>query len=183
MRAIELAIRSTIGRRLPLLFLLLAGAGIAVVPGAEASGDAPAWMHALVGAPLPSYNEKTEAVLLYSETNVTVLSADKIRRHVREAYKVLRPEGRSRGTVWVDLGRDKKIMNLRGWCIPAQGKDYEVKDKDAVERTAPIEGGELISDLKFRVLQIPASDPGNVVGYEYEVEERPFWLQDTWFFQ
>ena len=91
MRAIELAIRSTIGRRLPLLFLLLAGAGIAVVPGAEASGDAPAWMHALVGAPLPSYNEKTEAVLLYSETNVTVLSADKIRRHVREAYKVLRP--------------------------------------------------------------------------------------------
>jgi len=183
MRATELIIRRTIGCRSLLLFLLLAGAGIAVVPGAEASGDAPAWMHALVGAPLPSYNEKTEAVLLYSETNVTVLSADKIRRHVREAYKVLRPEGRSRGTVWVDLGRDKKIMNLRGWCIPAQGKDYEVKDKDAVERTAPIEGGELISDLKFRVLQIPASDPGNVVGYEYEVEERPFWLQDTWFFQ
>ncbi len=183
MRAIELAILSTIGRRLLLTFLLLAGAGIGGVPAAEASGDAPAWMHALIGAPLPSYNEKTEAVLLYSETNVTVLSADKIRRHVREAYKVLRPEGRSRGTLWVDVGRDKKIMSLRGWCIPAQGKDYEVKDKDAIERTAPTEGGELISDLKFRVLQIPASDPGNVVGYEYEVEERPFWLQDTWFFQ
>jgi len=42
---------------------------------------------------------------------------------------------------------------------------------------------ELIDDVKFRVLRIPAPDPGNIVGYEYEVEERPFWLQDTWDFQ
>ena len=40
-----------------------------------------------------------------------------------------------------------------------------------------------MSDVKFRVLSIPAPDPGNIVGYEYEVEERPFWLQDTWDFQ
>src|SRR4249919_2140328 len=75
---------------------------------AWASGDAPQWMHALTAATLPAYDEKTDAVLLYSEINVTVLAADKIRTHVREAYKVLRPKGRERGTVFVYLNPQRK---------------------------------------------------------------------------
>ena len=47
----------------------------------------------------------------------------------------------------------------------------------------PAEGGYLVEDIKVRLLRIPAPDPGNIVGYEYEVEERPFWLQDVWEFQ
>jgi hypothetical protein len=153
------------------------------VPQAAASGDAPQWMHALVGVPLPAYDEKTDAVLLYSETNVTVLSADRIRTHIREAYKVLRPEGRERGTVEVYFNPGRRITSLHGWCIPAQGKDYEVKEKDAIDYASPANGGELIDDVKYRVLHVPAPDPGNIIGYEYEVEERPFWLQDIWYFQ
>ena len=156
---------------------------IAFVPQAVAGGDAPGWMHALVGANLPTYDEKADAVLLYSEENVTVLSADKIRTHVREAYKILRPEGRHHGTVGVYFDSTTKIASLRGWCIPAQGKDYEVKEKDAVDRAIPAEGGYLIQDVKWRVLTIPAPEPGNIVGYEYEVEEHPFWLQTMWQFQ
>ena len=71
-------------------------------------GDAPPWMHALVNAPLPAYDEKTDAVLLYSETNVTVISTDKIRTQVREAYKILRPNGREHGTVSVYSIRKEK---------------------------------------------------------------------------
>jgi hypothetical protein len=140
-------------------------------------------MHGLVNASLPSYDEKTDAVLLYSETNVTVISTDKIRTQVREAYKILRPGGRERGTVVVYFNPQRKVKSLHGWCIPAQGKDYEVKDKDAVEVSPNIDGAELISDAKLKVLRIPASDPGNIVGYEYEVEEQPFFLQDIWTFQ
>ncbi len=167
--------------------LLFAGCVVAgvfgFVPRALASGDAPQWMHALVNAPLRSYDEKTDAVLLYSETNVTVVSADKIRTQVREAYKVLRPGGRNRGTLFVHFNPQRKIKTLHGWCIPAQGKDYEVKEKDAVEISPNTQGGELISDVKFKVLRIPAPDPGNIIGYEYEVEEEPFFLQDIWHFQ
>ena len=65
------------------------------------SGDAPSWMHAQANVQLPDYDEKTDAVLLYSETNVTVIATDKIRTTVREAYKILRPNGREHGTVWV----------------------------------------------------------------------------------
>jgi hypothetical protein len=156
---------------------------LAFVPQASA-GDVPQWMRALVGAPLPTYDEKTDAVLLYSDTNVTVLSADKIKTHVREAYKILRPSGREYGTMSVFFNPHRKVTSLHGWCIPAQGKDFEVKDKDAIEISLPnIEGSELISDVKDKFLRIPAPDPGNIVGYEYEVEEQPLVLQDSWDFQ
>jgi predicted transglutaminase-like cysteine proteinase len=156
---------------------------LACVLPAAAGGDAPQWMHTLVGVPLPSYDEKTDAVLLYSETNVTVLSTDKIKTHVRRAYKILRPSGRELGTAYVTLNPQKKLKSLHGWCIPAQGKDFEVKDKDATEASPPTEGGELISDVKYKIIHIPAPDPGNIVGYEYEVEEQPFFLQHVWYFQ
>src|SRR5271168_3709782 len=135
---------------------------MACAPRAAAGGDAPSWMHALVNAPMSSYDEKTDAVLLYSETNVTVISPDKIRTQVREAYKILRPNGREHGFVAVYFNPQRKIKSLHGWCIPAQGKDYEVKDKDAVDRSLS-GGGELVDDVKYRVLQIPAAEPGNIV--------------------
>ena len=157
---------------------------LACVPQSAAGGDAPQWMHALVSAPLPAHDEKTDAVLLYSEKTVTVLSADKIKKTVRIAYKILRPGGRDYGVVAVPFNLHQKITSLHGWCIPAQGKDYEVKDKDAVEVSLPkVEGSELISDVKDKLLHIPAADPGNIIGYEYEIEEQPMVLQDIWSFQ
>jgi hypothetical protein len=148
------------------------------------SGDAPAWMHALVNVPLPEHDEKTDAVLLYSEKTVTVLSADKIKTQVRVAYKILRPGGRELGDLFVPFRSDTKIVALHAWCIPAQGKDYEVKDKDAADVALPaVPGSELISDVRAKSLRIPASEPGNIVGWEYEQEEHPMVLQDGWYFQ
>ncbi len=151
---------------------------------ASAGSDAPQWMHALVSVPVPAHDDKTDAVLLYSETNVTVLSADKIKTHVREAYKILRPNGRRYGTVYVNFDSLSKVNSIHGWCIPAQGKDYEVKDKDAIEQSPWADLGiNLQLDEKRKVLRIPAPDPGNIVGYEFEKEEQPLVLQDVWYFQ
>jgi hypothetical protein len=166
------------------LFLACALALLLGAPSQALAADAPSWMHDQVGIRLPVYDEKTAAVLLYSETTVTVLSTDKIRTHVRESYKILRPDGRHYGTVFVYFNSRRKVTSIHGWCIPAQGKDFEVKDKDAMDISPPnIEGGELILDVKAKVLRIPAPDVGNIIGYEYEVEEQPFVLQETWGFQ
>src|SRR5438270_6725274 len=148
------------------------------------AGDAPSWMHAAAAAPLPPHDDKTDAVLLYSEHAVSVQSLDKIKTRVRVAYKILRPSGREYGVVGVSFNPHRKITSLRGWCIPAQGKDYEIKDKEALEVSlSKIDGSELISDVKQKLLRIPASDPGNIVGYQYEVEEHPLVLQEIWHFQ
>src|SRR5205814_10082492 len=93
--------------------------------------EAPGWMHALVSVPITAHDEKTNAVLLYEEQNINVISTDKIKTTVRRAYKILRPDGRDYGTVVVHFSSPaEKINGLHGWCIPASGKDYEVKAKD-----------------------------------------------------
>jgi len=164
------------------LVLLFGCAGLTAAPASR--GDAPAWMHNLVSAPVPAHDEKTAAAVMYSEKIVTVQSADKIKILVRKAYKILRPDGRDHGLVLVSFNSHSKVTSLHGWCIPAQGKDYEVKDKDAMEVSIPkITGSELISDTKDKLLQIPAADPGNIVGFEYEKEEQPMVLQTEWDFQ
>jgi hypothetical protein len=153
-------------------------------PEVLASSDAPPWMRALVSVPLPPHDDRTDAVKLYSETIVSVQSVDKIRTQVRMAYKILRPGGRDLGTPFISYNGSSKVTGLRAWCIPAQGKDYEVKDKDAVEVALPaIAGAELVNDVRAKVVRIPAPDPGNIIGYEYEEEYRPLVLQDVWYFQ
>jgi len=150
----------------------------------RAPADAPAWMHNLVNAAVPAHDEKTDAVVLYSEEIITVQSSDKVKRMVRKAYKILRPNGREHGVVFVPFNQRKKVTTMKGWCIPAQGKDYEVKEKEAMEISLPkISGSELISDVRDKMFEIPAADPGNIVGYEYETEETPIILQSAWAFQ
>jgi hypothetical protein len=176
--------RQAIDRRT--LPLALAGLSCALLWSLPArAGEAPQWMHAVANASLPAHDEKTNAVLLYSETSVNVISADKIKTVQRRAYKILRPEGRDYGTALVSFrSPGEKVNNMKGWCIPAQGKDYEVKDKEAIEASLPkVEGSELISDVRVKILVIPAADPGNIVGYEYELEENPLVLQNNWIFQ
>jgi len=176
--------RRVINMRRKLIYFTLCAMGCLAGGARSAAGDAPGWMHALVSVPLPTHDEKTDVVLLYSERIVTVQSADKIKITVREAYKILRPGGREYGTVAVSYNSHSKITGMRGWCIPAQGKDYEVKDKEAIEISLPkIDGSELVSDVKDKLLRIPAADIGNIVGYEYEEEVQPFILQDVWHFQ
>ena len=67
-------------------FGLIELAGFALLACATCvAGDAPQWMHAQANVSLPSYDDKTDAVLLYSETEVSVISVDKIKTTVREA--------------------------------------------------------------------------------------------------
>jgi len=141
-------------------------------------------MHALVNAPLPEHDEKTDAVLLYFEESISVQANGKIKEIDRAAYKILRPDGRRFGKPQFPFTPDAKITSIHGWCIPAQGKDYEVKDKDTMETGyLDVDGGELYSDLRVKVLNIPAAEPGNLIGYEVEQDGRPYVLQDEWFLQ
>ena len=153
-------------------------------PTLARAGDAPAWMHAAAAAPLPPHDEKTDAVTVYSEDVTMVQSEGKVRSVERRAYKILRPSGRDYGIAYAEFDSNRKIVGMKAWCIPSQGKDYEVKDKEALDVSlAGVESSELISDVKDRILKIPAAEPGNIVGYEIEVESKPFILQDWWHFQ
>jgi hypothetical protein len=156
---------------------------LALCMAPDARCDAPAWMHAAANVSLPTYDEKTDAVLVYAEDITTVMADGRTKGIERRAYKILRPDGRRYAVAEAYVEHDTKVGAMRAWCIPRQGKDYEVKDKDAVEKSPAFLEGDEISDLKARILQIPAGDVGNVVGYEIQYDARPFVLDDQWEFQ
>src|SRR5882724_10796361 len=88
----------------------------------------------------------------------TVSPDGKMKGIERRVYKILRPEGREYAVAYAYIGSDTHVGSMRGWCIPKEGKDYEVKDRDAIERTVG-GAGELVTDLKLRSLAIPAGEP------------------------
>ena len=141
---------------------------------------APNWLKAVARTPLPDYPDDTDAVMLLNEKFTTVKDNGEIKTRYRYAYKILRPEGRSYGTVVVAFDNETRLTYLKAWSIPSGQKEYEVKEKDAVERSLFV--GALYQDTRSKTLQIPAAEPGSVIGYEYEQRGRPFILQDSWWF-
>ncbi|HUA88716.1 MAG TPA: DUF3857 domain-containing protein [Steroidobacteraceae bacterium] len=147
------------------------------------ASDAPDWLRAQLAAPIPAHDDEAPAVLLYSETVATFTANGKLRRLDRRAYRILRPEGERYGLVHQPVTAWSRVLDMRGWSIPSDGKPYEVKDRDAVEAAVNVTGGDLVSDVRIRVLKIPAATPGSVVGYEVTTEEQPPMSTDTWEFQ
>jgi len=139
-------------------------------------------MHALTGVSLPAYDDRTEAVQLYSETRVTVGAGGKLKRLERKAYRILRPNGAKRGMLvfWSAEGR-RRVTDLHAWCIPASGKDHAVKQRDGlVAGMSGVPNGIRASDIRVTALQIPAAEPGNIIGHELEADETPEAPIDVW---
>ena len=166
------------------LLLALAAFTALALPCAAAAGGAPPWMQAQVSAPVPEHDPQTNAVLMYSERVVTVQPNGNRRRLERRVFRILRPEGGKRGLAVAIFDSRSRIASIHGWCIPATGKEFEVKDRDAIETgLAGVAGSELISDVRARMLSIPAAVPGSLVGYEFERDEQPLLQADSWDFQ
>jgi hypothetical protein len=146
-----------------------------------ASAGAPEWLRAAARTSLPTYPAETEAVMLLDEQVTTVKDNGEITTLYRGAYKILRPQGEGYGTVVVFYDNETRLTFLKAWSIPASGAEYEVKEKDAVE--VGVSASTLYSDNKRKVLKIPGSTVGSVVGYEYEQRDRPYVYQDRWWFQ
>lgn len=150
----------------------------------KAAADVPGWMRAAASVPMPPHDEKTDAILLFEEDVTSVQSDGKVKSIERKVYRVLRPGGREYAYAHTYFDGNRKITGMRGWCIPQQGKDYEIKDKEAVEVSlAGVQSSELVSDIREKVMKIPAAEPGNTIGFEIETEERPYILQGWWAFQ
>lgn len=147
----------------------------------RAAAGVPDWLRQAAAEPLPKYPDDTDAVVLLDEQVTTVHDNGEITTAYRRAYKILRPEGRSRAAAAVYFDSDTRLTYLKGWSIPAQGREYEVKEKDALETSSFSE--DLYSDTHYKILRIPGAEPGSVVGYEYEQRERPYVFQETFWFQ
>src|SRR5215472_1121966 len=141
----------------------------------------PDWLRQARQASLPTYPDDTDAIVLLDERSITVSPTGEVHTTYRKAYKILRPNGRSRGTLSVYFDTETQLAFMKAWSITSDNEEYEVKESDAIETAAYAEG--LYADTRYKVLQIPASRPGSVIGYEYQQRQRPFVMQAIWSFQ
>jgi len=144
--------------------------------------SAPDWLRALAREKVPDYPDNPIAVELLDEYQTTVLDSGEIDTRHRVAYRLLRPEARDEyGFAVVQFDNDTKVLSFNAWTITADGHEYALKDKDALETSTSTY--EVFSDDKAKYLKFTDANPGNVVGYEYVQKQRPFIFEDDWGFQ
>ena len=161
-------------------FLILA-ALVVIVIGNLASASTPDWLKQAAQESLPAYPDDTDAIVLLDERVTVVSPAGEVHTTYRKAYKILRPEGRNRAIVRVYFDSDTKLTFLKAWSITSRNEEYEVKEGEAAETSAFSES--LYEDTRYKLLQIPAAQPGSVIGYEYQQRGRPSVSQSIWSFQ
>ncbi len=157
----------------------------AVCSGAWFEAKAPDWLREQAVLPIPAHAADADAVILLADTTVTVEPNGKIRETDRLVVRILRPDGASRGFDRMDFdSATGRILDLEGWCISPDGKVYEAGMRDAAESALPdVQNGELMGEVRSKLLRVPAAVSGSVIGFETEEERQPDAPVDTWTFQ
>jgi hypothetical protein len=165
-------------------FLLFAAVVLIGLSPALASkqDNVPDWVSAVVAQKLPNYPSDTNAVVLLDDTTYTVAPDGSAVEHYRHVVKILRPQGRDDGLVFVPFDNDSKILSLHVWSIGPDGHQYALKDSEISEVGFPGQGNFFV-DVKAKSATPPGRDPGGIIAYEYEQREHPYLTEDTWFFQ
>jgi hypothetical protein len=160
-------------------WLILAMLGLSV--SLHAAVAIPNWMRQAADQPLASYPPDTNAIVLLDETENVVTGPGDYVEHYRRVVRILRREGRREGSFYVGLQKQEKLVTAHAWSIDKSGHEYEVKDKEFTEQSPYMD--ELYSDFHVRTAEVPAADPGSVVGFEYEVRKHGWLNQFHWTFQ
>ena len=148
---------------------------------ARAADSVPDWFRQIAHAPLPHYPEETDAVVLLDDETLNVKDNGEMYETHRRVLKILRTGGKRYGIFHASYDKDSKIEWMHAWSISANGQEFELKDKDAVE-TTPYDDA-LYLDIHFRVMRPPAIEPGAYVAVEYQERRRPYAFNEKWLFQ
>ena len=147
-----------------------------------AKDSVPDWVRTAAAQKLPAYSADTNAVVLLDDTTYVVAPDGTAVEHVRRVTKILRPQGRDEGLVYVSFDDDTKILSMHVWSISPDGHEFALNDKEIVEFGYPGQGN-LYVDEKVKAAKPAGRDPGGIIAYEYEQRVRPYIAEKTWFFQ
>src|SRR5271157_1988838 len=141
--------------------------------------EAPEWVRTAARETLPAYPPTTKAVVLLEEQQTTVSKVGQISTVTRRVIKILRPEGKKHfGEFAVSFDPDTRITYLKAWSLPANGKEFEAKEKDWTETS--VSEQILYQDTRYKFISLPFQEPGTIVAYECLQNHRPSILQDVW---
>src|SRR3954453_21931772 len=149
---------------------------------AFAKDSVPDWVRAAAAQKIPTYPADTNAVVLLDDTTYTVAPDGTAIEHNRSVMKILRPQGRDEGIVYLPFDQESPIVSMHVWSIGPDGHEYALPDKEIVE-IGDSAGGILYQDIRYKGAKPPGRDPGGIIACEYEQRMRPYISEKTWFFQ
>src|SRR6478752_264978 len=146
-----------------------------------AHASVPDWIHPQAAQGLQSVDPEVKAVVLLDEQKFTVMAGDDVIERYRRVVKILRKEGRDEGELGFWLHPHDKVLSIHAWSFDSAGRTYELREQDFTEKTPY--SFELYHDVHFRRAQTPASQPGSLIAFEYQVRRRTWFHELSWFFQ
>jgi transglutaminase-like putative cysteine protease len=155
---------------------------LTAAPAFAAKDSVPDWVRTAAAQKLPTYPPDTNIVWLLDDTTYTVAPDGTAIEHNRSVLKILRPQGRDEGIVYLPFDKDSPVVSMHVWSIGPDGREYQVPDKEIVELGHP-GGGILYEDIRYKAAKPPGRDPGGIIACEYEQRMRPYIAEKTWLFQ
>ena len=162
--------------------LLFAGLCLSLFCTVPAKADsAPDWFRQLAHAPLPKYPDEAEGVVVLDDETLTVKENGDMYVNHRRVLKILRPAGKELAIFYAHFDKETRLDSIHGWSIAANGQEYELKDKDAVERS-PWDYA-MYMDTRIKTMKLPGAEVGSYVAFEYQQRCRPYAFSRKWYFQ
>jgi len=143
--------------------------------------NVPDWVRQAASQTVPSLPPEVKGIWLLDETDYKVTGPGEYVEHSRTVLKILRPNGRKYGALRVHYQKGEKINFAHAWIVDAAGNEFEVKDKDFVQKGRF--SFELYSDEMELSAQAPALAPGTIVGFEWERKTHEYINELGWQFQ
>ncbi|HVU45156.1 MAG TPA: DUF3857 domain-containing protein [Terracidiphilus sp.] len=159
--------------------LLLCACKPAAAGWGNKNQPAPDWSLEAAKTPVPEYAKDSGSVILFDEYVETIDDNGRATEREREVMRILQPQGRGLGCR-VSYDDDEKINYFREWTITADGKQFQAKDTDFVDKGGetgiPVE---LVSERE-RIVHPPAADVGATVICESEEVLAPYEQEKVW---
>ncbi|HWH59063.1 MAG TPA: DUF3857 and transglutaminase domain-containing protein [Terriglobales bacterium] len=143
--------------------------------------NVPDWVRQAASQAVPPLPTEVKGVWLLDETDYKVTGPGEYIEHSRTVLKILRPGGRKYGALSIGYQKGEKVNLAHAWVIDASGNEFEVKDKDFVQKGRF--SFELYSDEMQLAAQAPALGPGTIVGFEWERRTHEYINELGWEFQ
>ncbi len=160
------------------LVCVMAASAAAGVPNVTV----PEWAREVASRPRKSYDPRTSAVVLLDERTVTVTKPDEYVENVRRVVRILRPEGKVEARLHFYVGTGESLLKAHAWGMSPDDHNYELKQGEFVQMQE-YGGMALYSDVVYYRAEVPGSNPGAVVAYEYTIRAKAWWGAYHWFAQ
>jgi len=122
-----------------------------------------------------SVSKEALFVVLFHTEDVLFSKTGKANTHVRKVVRVLKPPGTY---FYAPIGAEtsfREIKGLKGWRVSSDGgKSKRLSRKDIATISRPAMPG-FYDDLLVVVARFPGLEPGSIIAFEYDVEEKG-WL-------